>query len=328
MTKLFRTAVIVLMLLLFSSISASADTQVITLDMGDGTVAVSEKLEDAGLIEHPLLFRLYCTLLGRNGGWQYGTHELPEDPGYAEMVKSLQEPTQRPIKLTIPEGLQVTQIAERLEGAGVCKSGDFMAACTECDFSDYPFLKDVNTGERKNGLEGYLFPDTYFFDEDMDPEAAVRIFLDGFAARVYDEDFLSGCSSVGFSPDEVIILASIVESEAQTEDDRRNVADVFIKRLREPEWGYLQSCVTVEYAKGIKKQVISIEDTEYDSPYNTYRNAGLPLGPICCPGRQSIDAVLHRNKNNYYYFVSDLKCRLWFAATLKEHVRNSEAIYG
>ncbi len=122
---------------------------------------------------------------------------------------------------------------------------------------------------------------------------------------------------MGLSIDETVILASMAESEAVTKADRRTVSGVFLNRLEKDD--KLQSCVTVEYAKRMKKTIISLEDTKYDSPYNTYMYKGLPFGPICCPSMESIEAVLYNENNDHYYFQSDEKGRLHFAVTFAEH---------
>jgi UPF0755 protein len=117
----------------------------------------------------------------------------------------------------------------------------------------------------------------------------------------------------------MVILASMVESEARKTEDRENVAGVFFNRLNNPDYSKLQSCVTVEYAMGVKKSIISYADTLYDSPYNTYLYSGLPVGPICCPGIDSIEATLYYAENDYYYFQADEYGNLYFAETYEEH---------
>ena len=136
---------------------------------------------------------------------------------------------------------------------------------------------------------------------------------------MYTKKIRNQAEKMGFSVDEILILASMAESEAVTKADRRTVSGVFLNRLEHGD--KLQSCVTVEYAKRMKKTIISLADTQYDSPYNTYLYAGLPYGPICCPGMVSIQAVLYHEDNDYYYFQSDESGRLHFAKTYQEHVR-------
>ena len=124
---------------------------------------------------------------------------------------------------------------------------------------------------------------------------------------------------MGFTFDEAVILASMVESEAADQRDRRIVAGIFQNRLKSPDFPKLQSCVTVEYAMGVKKSIISLKDTKYESPYNTYLYPGLPYGPICCPGEVSLKAVLWPEENDYYYFQSDEQGNLHYAQTFAQH---------
>ena len=138
----------------------------------------------------------------------------------------------------------------------------------------------------------------------------------------YTPEILAKVKKSKYSLDQVIILASMVESEAATTEDRKTVAGVFLNRLHHPDkFPKLESCVTVEYAKGIKKDIISLADTKYNSKYNTYKYPGLPYGPICCPSMESINAVLTPTNNSYYYFQSDSKGRLHFARTWQEHAK-------
>ena len=139
---------------------------------------------------------------------------------------------------------------------------------------------------------------------------------------MYTPEILAKVKKSKYSLDQVIILASMVESEAATTEDRKTVAGVFLNRLHHPDkFPKLESCVTVEYAKGIKKDIISLADTKYNSKYNTYKYPGLPYGPICCPSMESINAVLTPTNNSYYYFQSDSKGRLHFARTWQEHAK-------
>ena len=176
--------------------------------------------------------------------------------------------------------------------------------------------------KRIGGLEGYLFPDTYYFTKDEDPDNIINTMLDHFQQTVYTPEILAKVKKSKYSLDQVIILASMVESEAATTEDRKTVAGVFMNRLHHPDkFPKLESCVTVEYAKGIKKDIISLADTKYNSKYNTYKYPGLPYGPICCPSMESINAVLTPTNYSYYYFQSDSKGRLHFARTWQEHAK-------
>ena len=300
-----------------SGASGSDSDVTFSVERGDGTAVIAERLEEEGLIGNSLLFRVVSRLEDADGEWDYGKHEIPAGSSYKEIIGELTSPQTASIKVTIPEGKQVSQMGTILEEKGVCKKKAFMKACTTGDYSDWKFLKGIDTQERINGLEGYLFPDTYYFEKNTDPEQVIDTMLARFGEKVYTDKIRKKADKMGYSLDEIVILASMAESEAVTKADRRTVSGVFQNRLKHGD--KLQSCVTVEYAKRIKKTIISLADTQFDSPYNTYMYPGLPLGPICCPGMVSIDAVLYNEDNDYYYFQSDEKGRLHFAESYQEH---------
>lgn len=298
--------------------AAGADTVKVTVSQGDGSIIIGEKLKEAGVISHPAFFRLMAKLKGAEGNWHYGTYELPVKTDYGELFSRMTKPQLPSIRVLLPEGLQAKQMGDRLEAAGVCSCRDFLDACVNGSF-DYPFLDSVDQKTRISGLEGYLFPDTYYFEENTPPEEVIRAMLDRFQEKMYTKDYQQQAAAMGFTFDEAVILASMVESEAAEEQDRRIVAGIFQNRLKSPDFPKLQSCVTVEYAMGVKKSIISLKDTKYDSPYNTYLYPGLPYGPICCPGEISLKAVLWPQENDYYYFQSDEQGNLYYAETFAQH---------
>ena len=295
------------------------------VEPGSGTDKISQQLQKTGLIRYPLLFKAVMRLTGQDERWQPVNAQIPAGSGYAQIAEKLTRVPQKPdVKVLIREGLQLKEIAKVLEDAGICGRQEFLDACQNSRF-DYPFLEGTYQ-EGRRALEGYLFPDTYRFFPDSDPARVIDAMLRRFEEMVYTPQNLAAAESAGLSFDQIITLASIVESEAALESDRRQIADVFLKRLRYTEYGKLQSCVTVEYALGIHKSILSHSDTLVDSPYNTYLHAGLPIGPICCPGAMSVDAALHPEENSYYYFQSDRFGRIWFAETYAEHSRIAKEI--
>ena len=319
------STVLIVLVLLVSGAVASGDNTTITVNSGDGTIAVAEELSEEGAIRGKLLFRTAAKLAGRSGHWYAGSYTIPAHSSFFAIFEIMSHPA-NDITVTFREGLQVREMGTILEEKGICKKSAFINAYKNHSF-DYEFLKDVPAKKRIDGLEGYLFPDTYSFTKNEDVDQVICTMLDRFQEEVYTDEVLAKVKKSGYSFDEIIILASMVESEAMTSDDRKTVAGVFLNRLSHPDqFPKLQSCVTVEYAKGIKKDIISAEDTEYDSPYNTYLYAGLPYGPICCPSIESIQAVLNPNKSDYYYFQSDENGNLYFAKTWQEHAKNQEKI--
>lgn len=282
---------------------------------GDGTLAVAALLKANGIISHEKLFACYAYEKGYDRTWQKGTFTIPENTGYEDLCTLLTTPQTAAVKVTIPEGKQIKQMADIVEAAGVCSADDFLTAANDDTF-DYAFLAGI---DHENPLEGYLFPDTYYFDENTAADDVINAMLANFEEKAYLDQYIDRAEELGYSFDDMIILASMVESEATTTEDRQNVAGVFFNRLNNPNYTKLQSCVTVEYALGVKKSIISYADTQYDSPYNTYLYPGLPIGPICCPGIDSLEATLYYAENDYYYFQSDEYGNLYFAETYGEH---------
>ncbi len=291
------------------------DSVTLTIEVGDGTLTVAALLKEMGVIGHEKLFAYYAYGKGYDMLWQQGTFTVEKGTGYHDLCLLLTTPQLASIRVTIPEGKQVRQIAEIFAKAGVCSAAEFLTAANENTF-DYPFLAGV---DHENPLEGYLFPDTYYFEADTDPDQVINEMLSNFERKAYLQQYIDRAEELGYCFDDMIILASMVESEATTTADRKNVAGVFFNRLHNPNYTKLQSCVTVEYALGIKKSIISSADTRYDSPYNTYLYPGLPVGPICCPGIDALKATLYYAENDYYYFQSDEEGKLYFAETYGEH---------
>ena len=183
----------------------------------------------------------------------------------------------------------------------------------------YQFLQDENI----KTLEGYLFPDTYFFSKEINTEGIIEKMLDNFNKKL-TESLREEIKSQGKTISEIITMASILEMEVRNKNDREVVSGIFWNRIknRQP----LQSDITLTYVLGVKKKQYSIEDTKADSPYNTYLNKGLPPGPISNPGMDAIIAALHPKATEYSYFLSDPDTgETVFAKTFEEHKKNKEA---
>ena len=290
------------------------DSVVVTVEPGDGTIAVASELSEKGVIKREKVFRLY-TMISGNNAWVSGDFEITPGMGYKEICKLLTTPIRSDVKVVLVEGKQARQMAVTLEEAGICSADGFMEAVQTADY-DFAFLKGI---ENPNPLEGYLFPDTYYFEKNTDPRMVVETLLEGFEENMYKEEYIERAEELGYTFHEMIILSSVVQSESSGEANQKDVAGVFHNRLNDPGFSKLQSCVTVEYAMGVKKSIITYEDTKIDSPYNTYLYPGLPIGPISNPGVTALEATLWPNEHNYYYFQSDETGKLYFAETVEEH---------
>ena len=221
------------------------------------------------------------------------------------------------VKFTIPEGYTILQIANKMVELGICKSSDeFVQACNDISKYNYDFVQEIP--ERNLRLQGYLFPDTYEIYADAKVTEVIEKMLKRFDA-IYDADFRARTTALGYSIDQVVNMASIIEKEVRVPEERKLVASVINNRMKIDM--PLQMCSTVMYVLNKSYPQLTIADTKIDSPYNTYINQGLPAGPIANPGKAAIEAVLYPEETDYIYFVlKDAESgEHVFSRTLDEH---------
>jgi len=173
---------------------------------------------------------------------------------------------------------------------------------------------------KKNNLEGYLFPDTYYPGSDSGPDKIVQMMLQNFEQVMERNDYISKARSKGLNLNEAVTVASMVEREARVESERPIIAGVIYNRLKAGM--PLQIDATVQYALGKQKEKLLYKDLEINSPYNTYKISGLPPGPIANPGWPSLKAAIEPEKNNYLYYCAKPDGSHAFSRTLAEHNRN------
>lgn len=279
----------------------------ITIPSGASTKKIATILKENGLINSAEVFTLKVKLSEYDGTFKKGDYSLNTSMSEEEIMEILKTGTksQEGIKFTIPEGYSTLKIAKKLEAEGIVTSDEFLKAVNEGQY-DYDFLAQVP--QRASKLEGYLFPDTYFFRKDITAQEIVSKLLNQFDT-VYSDAYKQKAAEKGYTMDQIITIAAIVEKEAKLATERPVIAGVIYNRLNINM--ALQMDSTVNYAFELKEGVDSgrdeeqvlLEDLEIKSAYNTYANAGLPVGPICNPGRDSIEAVLNPEPHDYIYFV-------------------------
>ena len=214
------------------------------------------------------------------------------------------------LKITIPEGYTVKQIAALLENKGITNEDTFLQAVKDFKSVKYDLPKT------EYPLEGYLFPDTYEMTPGEDDEKIINTMLNRFG-DIIDDKYLAKAKDLNMSLNEIVTIASLVEREAQVNNERPIIAGVFMKRL---QIGMpLQSCATIQYLLPEQKKKLTYADLKIESPYNTYKYRGLPPGPIACPGKASLMSVLNANNDGYLYFVSKNDGTHVFSKTLQEH---------
>lgn len=294
-----------------------AYTAEVMIPEGANASQVAEILEDAGIIDHPMLFRMFVNMTKGEPTFIPGIHTPSANMDYRALLRGLIRKTSgvETVRVTIPEGYEINQVITTLVDRRVLERAQLEETLKNGDF-EYAFLKNTKKGNL-NRLEGYLFPDTYEFYIGDDPVRVIGKMLDNFEAR-FDDDLQARAKEMRMSVSEVVTLASIVERET-TGSDRAVIASVFLNRLKSKKYPYLQSCATVQYALGERKERLSIEDTKVESPYNTYLHKGLPPGPIASPGLESIKAVLYPADTDYLFFALQEDGTHKFSETYEEH---------
>ena len=289
----------------------------VRIEKGSTVGQIARELKDAGLIEYRWAFVLFAKVTGNADRFQYGTYVLNTDMDYLELVTNLQKTAsfRATVTVMIPEGAELREIIATLDEKNVCSAEELWDAVENHPF-DYDFLQ--NLPERENRLEGYLFPDTYEFFEQSDAVTVLTKFLDNFEVK-FSQELRDRAQEIGMSIDEVVTLASVIEREAASDEDRATVSSVFHNRLNSTQYPLLQSCATVQYVLQERKPVLTYDDIKIDSPYNTYLYEGLPIGPIASPGLASIKAALYPETTDYYFFVVTADGTHIFSKTLAEH---------
>ena len=282
----------------------SQESKVFVIRPGENLNDIANNLADQKLIRNKIVFYLVVKRFGIERNIQAGDFRLSPAMNTPELAKSLTHGT-LDVWMTIIEGMRKEEVAQ--------------VVAQNLNIPEIEFLKYAR--------EGYLFPDTYLVPKNATAAAVIKIFEDNFNRR-FDNELKEKARNKGFSIEQVITLAALVEREARLAEDRQKVASVLLKRLENNM--KLDIDATVQYLLGYQpeekswwKKELTLADLKVDSPYNTYKNAGLPPGPIANPGLASIKAVVDASENApYLYYVSDISGRLHFAETLEEHNEN------
>lgn len=269
----------------------------VTIPAGSSTSKVASILEENGIIGSANGFKLFLKLNNYDGKLQAGDYSLSPSMNAQELAQAMLSGRNNTTRFTIPEGYTVKQTAEKLANEGLVDYDTFMYEAEHGSF-DYGFMDQLPAGEDR--LEGFLFPETYEIYVTADEHDIINKMLAQFN-KVFTDEYVQRANELGMSIRDVIIAASIVEREAQIDDDRPLVASVIFNRLNIGM--NLQMCSTVQYILGEPKAVLSTADTQIVDPYNTYINPGLPPGPIASPGKASIEATLYPADTDYLYFV-------------------------
>lgn len=283
-------------------------------------------LKEKGVIDEPFTFEVYARVKKMENRLYSGTYTLNTNLGYDQIFQLLRskEYVIETVKVTLYEGMTATEIAKKLEENGVCGYDEFMEVVNSAQF-DYEFATMMGTDPHiYHKWEGYIFPDSYEFYLDMKPRSVLAKFVENFNNKI-TASYYERMQELGLSLDEVITLASVIQSEAATSEDMHLVSSAFHNRLaKDSGLPYLQSDVTYFYYQNEIEPYMtdSQEDEAYHTSYDTYYKKGLPVGPICNPGLEAIEAALNPPDTDYYYFVTDSNGKFYYASTLAEHEHN------
>ena len=304
------------------------------ISSGESLNRVSSNLEKAGLIRSKSVFKYYCDFAGMSQKIQVGTYSLTKGMSMTEIADRLTTGDGNPLvkNITLIPGETIEEFAAKLVRTGVLKESDsFLAACKDgTAFREYYYVDEVLTSgqpkKRKYVLEGYLSPNTYEVYANASNEDIIRKLLSQTEA-VFPPEYQDRAEELGMTMDQVLTMASLIEKEAK-QDDFPRVSAVFHNRLKAGM--KLESDVTIHYITGVRKMYLSDADLKIDSPYNTYKYAGLPLGPICNPSPAAIRAALYPDETmiaeNYLFFCAKEpeSGELYFSKTLDQHKRAVE----
>lgn len=309
-----------------SPVSKNTKSKLITIEKGDNYYSISKKLKKKNLIKSELCYQIYLKLT-KPTGLSAGDYELNESMSTPEVVKVLSDKNNQKIneiKITFTEGLNIPAIAKIIEEKTDIKADEFISKASDREFiktiqKDYWFLTDKIYNEQiYYPLEGYLFPDTYHFEKNkISEETIITKILENTEKKL--EPYKETLIAKG-NVHEILTLASLVEQEAVTKEDRALVAGVFYNRLNSNM--SLGSDVTTYYAaKKSLKDTLTKEELDSCNGYNTRCKTmkGLPIGPISNTSITSVEAAITPTSSDYYYFVADTDRKVYFTKTLNEH---------
>ncbi len=306
------------------------DESVVQVAIPEGTHAagISDILEENGIVKSAKSFTLYSRLHKLASKYQAGQYALSPSMTMKEISEIISTGKVNTINITIPEGYTEYDIAERVSKQDGLSKAMFIEQLESGKFvDDYSFLKGAQ--QNKHMLEGYLMPDTYSVPAGSSEEDVIRMLLDGHT-NIFTDEMRKKAKKLKRSENEIMIIASIIEKECADVSDQPIVASVIYNRLK---IDYpLQMDSTIQYVlglDGVRKEDLLNVDTEIDSPYNTYTNAGLPAGPICNPGASAIMAALEPADTDYMFFVldDDLSGKMAFSVDYNDFLKDKDAYY-
>jgi len=292
---------------------SSKEEKIFVVEKGDGILKIAENLQKENLIKNQFTFLIYALMKGYQKKLKAGTYLLSPSQSTPEILKKIVSGETLKIKITFPEGITQKEIDSILKEKGVTKESILKYKVKDFKL-DFDFLGSI---PEDFPLEGFLFPDTYFFDYKMEAKEVIKIFLKNFEKK-FDKNLRQEIKNQGKDIYQILILASLLEKEVRDFEEKKIVAGILEKRLKNKI--PLQVDATITYLTGKKTTKISAFDLEIDSPYNTYKYKGLPPTPICNPGLESIKAAIFPKETPFWYYLTTPEGKAIFSVNYEDHL--------
>ncbi len=318
------------------AISRSEETVTVSIPSDATTNEIIDILSDNGLVKQKTFCKLFYSAMDwfknlnkdkKPGPPTYlsGIYYVEKNMGLEGFLNEFRviQKSADTVSLAFPEGWTIYQMFDRLDKYGVCSKDKLLASLRGTTFEN-DFVAEISGNiNRTFSLEGYFYPDTYEFFEGSDPNSVIRKFLDTSESK-WTEEYEEQRKKLGYSRDEIIIIASIIQREAANKEQMGLISSVLHNRLTHSvSWPTLGCDSTANYIKNYVKSNVSEADAiNFEQKYNTYYNQGLPPGPICNPGDDAINAALFPDDTNYYFFRHDKYGEIYMAVTQAEHDSN------
>ncbi len=307
-----------------SSETGTGEIVTVQIEQGEGVREIAETLQEHGLITHKIAFLLKAYEMGAIGQLRYGTFDLHKNAGPESLIQELIQGGAKKEEqmFTVPEGYTIEMIAKKLEAEQICTEAEFLQAVKK-DY-DYWFLESIPKNiDVRYRLQGFLFPDTYAISEKTTAEDIVNAMLTQFGNK-YTKKMEKKAQKLGRTTFEIITEASLIERETGVDEERALIAGVIENRLESGMRLQIDPTFLYPITEGLYNiEKATYEHRDVESPYNTYKNHGLPVGPIACPGLESIEAALNPAKHQYFYYHTDERKgdgSHIFTETYEEHV--------
>ena len=303
-------------------LKSNENTVLIEVKQGEGFNDILNKLDKENKLSSKILLKIKLNIDKKNVKLREGIYEIETNSTLENLINSLENETgdKGLVKLTIPEGYSIDDIAKAVEGKGICTKEEFLEAVKNYELPD--FVK--TNAQKKYNLEGFLYPDTYLIEKEFNANDVIKIMLNRFEEilkQVKDEN------KVDIKDDDVeriINIASLIEKEAKVEKDRALISSVIYNRLEKDM--KLQLDAAVIYALGYHVDVVLNKHLEIDSPYNIYKYKGLPVGPIANPGINSIRAALNPAKTDYLYYILQTDSSHYFTNNYEDFLKKKKEL--